>query len=521
MSEPLSNHEIEDVLSSIRRLVSAEPRTRTRDLGSDKLLLTPALRVVPDVQPEPLVLAAAVQEPQAPVAEVVAGPEIRLAALEAEVAALPEAVVTDVPDTGMEQVSDPVSDPLAALDTGSTASAEPLAAASAEPDSQMVAEAAVEPVAEPAVEPGAEPEVAEAVTGHDAPYEPQAGVEQAANLASSPVRAAATLHLIDAEWEDEIWEEPEPTLAELAEEVEDAELVADAADGMADAQMSPAMHNSEQPVPFFARPRSRTPADLGPVSDGRAEEPAIAAVAVAEPVVAEAVSAEAVSAEAVSAEAVSAEAVVAEAVSAEPVVAEAVSAGLEIPEPVMSEPIMPEPVSAEPVSAESVSAEPVSAEPVSAEPVSAEPVSAEPVSAEPVSAEPVRAEPVSAEPVRAEPLSAEPVIAEPASAGLAVLAPEPVPQAFASGPAFASDSAFASDPAFASDEMALALQAEEAEGTDLEPGYAMVDEDVLNEIVRDLIREELQGALGERITRNVRKLVRAEINRALASRPYE
>ncbi|WP_226341187.1 hypothetical protein [Gemmobacter serpentinus] len=44
------------------------------------------------------------------------------------------------------------------------------------------------------------------------------------------------------------------------------------------------------------------------------------------------------------------------------------------------------------------------------------------------------------------------------------------------------------------------------------------DEEALREVVRDMIREELQGALGERITRNVRKLVRAEINRALASR---
>ncbi len=43
------------------------------------------------------------------------------------------------------------------------------------------------------------------------------------------------------------------------------------------------------------------------------------------------------------------------------------------------------------------------------------------------------------------------------------------------------------------------------------------DEEALREVVRDIIREELQGALGERITRNVRKLVRAEINRALAS----
>jgi hypothetical protein len=47
------------------------------------------------------------------------------------------------------------------------------------------------------------------------------------------------------------------------------------------------------------------------------------------------------------------------------------------------------------------------------------------------------------------------------------------------------------------------------------------DEELLRELVRDIIREELQGALGERITRNVRKLVRAEIARALAVRDFE
>lgn len=49
----------------------------------------------------------------------------------------------------------------------------------------------------------------------------------------------------------------------------------------------------------------------------------------------------------------------------------------------------------------------------------------------------------------------------------------------------------------------------------------VLDEDALYEIVRTLIREELQGALGERITRNVRKLVRAEINRALTARALD
>jgi hypothetical protein len=35
--------------------------------------------------------------------------------------------------------------------------------------------------------------------------------------------------------------------------------------------------------------------------------------------------------------------------------------------------------------------------------------------------------------------------------------------------------------------------------------------------VRDVLREELQGRMGERITRNIRKLVRAEIVRVMAS----
>lgn len=57
----------------------------------------------------------------------------------------------------------------------------------------------------------------------------------------------------------------------------------------------------------------------------------------------------------------------------------------------------------------------------------------------------------------------------------------------------------------------------DADGTSL----AVLDEAALQEIVRQMIREELQGALGERITRNVRKLVRAEINRALIARDLD
>ena len=57
----------------------------------------------------------------------------------------------------------------------------------------------------------------------------------------------------------------------------------------------------------------------------------------------------------------------------------------------------------------------------------------------------------------------------------------------------------------------------DADGTPL----AVLDEAALQEIVRQMIREELQGSLGERITRNVRKLVRTEINRALVARDLD
>ena len=45
-----------------------------------------------------------------------------------------------------------------------------------------------------------------------------------------------------------------------------------------------------------------------------------------------------------------------------------------------------------------------------------------------------------------------------------------------------------------------------------------VDTDALADLVRTILREELQGALGERMTRNIRKLVRAEVARVLATK---
>jgi len=50
---------------------------------------------------------------------------------------------------------------------------------------------------------------------------------------------------------------------------------------------------------------------------------------------------------------------------------------------------------------------------------------------------------------------------------------------------------------------------------------AILDEDALRDMVSEIVRQELQGALGERITRNVRKLVRREIHRALTSQEFD
>lgn len=48
-----------------------------------------------------------------------------------------------------------------------------------------------------------------------------------------------------------------------------------------------------------------------------------------------------------------------------------------------------------------------------------------------------------------------------------------------------------------------------------------VDPAELRDVLRDLIREELAGPLGARMTRNIRKLVRAEIARELAMRELD
>jgi hypothetical protein len=59
-----------------------------------------------------------------------------------------------------------------------------------------------------------------------------------------------------------------------------------------------------------------------------------------------------------------------------------------------------------------------------------------------------------------------------------------------------------------------------ATGTAVLQEDSVIDEETLRRLVIEIVREELQGTLGERITRNVRKLVRREIYRVLSSEEF-
>jgi hypothetical protein len=54
---------------------------------------------------------------------------------------------------------------------------------------------------------------------------------------------------------------------------------------------------------------------------------------------------------------------------------------------------------------------------------------------------------------------------------------------------------------------------------DLDPGPE--GEEALRRMIEEVVRQELSGALGERITRNVRKLVRREIRRVLSDDEFD
>ncbi|WP_271947944.1 hypothetical protein [Ruegeria faecimaris] len=58
-------------------------------------------------------------------------------------------------------------------------------------------------------------------------------------------------------------------------------------------------------------------------------------------------------------------------------------------------------------------------------------------------------------------------------------------------------------------------------GSEADAAMSRLDDDGLRSLIAQVVREELQGVLGERITRNVRKMVRREIYRALAEQKAE
>lgn len=308
MSEQLSTNDIEDVLSSVRRLLSPEARPRpvSRDLGQDKLLLTPALRVVTDAQ-TPLILKSADAEAQDSEQSVSEMPVL-------------EAPTLDVPTPEMK-AADPVI-----------------------PDA----------------------------------------IDVVAELPSAMAEADVPLHVVEGEWEDAFWSEPETTLAELALGTEEAELVTAAEPAT---QTEPA--NASQPAPELAAQAEETAAPglmLDPFETATPEVP------LQEP---------------------------------------ASNAGAD-DEALLDDSDLDD-----------------------------------------------------SDLAHAEPTPSEPTPSE--------LAPS---------------------------ELARSEFAETMTDQDGNP-VTVLDEEALNQIVRHLIREELQGVLGERITHNVRKLVRAEINRALTARSLD
>lgn len=70
---------------------------------------------------------------------------------------------------------------------------------------------------------------------------------------------------------------------------------------------------------------------------------------------------------------------------------------------------------------------------------------------------------------------------------------------------------------------------EKAQSTFRNPSFAqasrvqdmMLDEPALRSLIQTIFREEMAGPIGERITRNIRKLVRAEVGRMLAAHELE
>ncbi|WP_146193136.1 hypothetical protein [Maritimibacter sp. 55A14] len=106
----------------------------------------------------------------------------------------------------------------------------------------------------------------------------------------------------------------------------------------------------------------------------------------------------------------------------------------------------------------------------------------------------------------------------------AMIVDEPDAGGDPAGDAATEESRAADDAALFGEELDEGEDAEDEEeeiGLFDENGESILDEEALREMIVQTVREQLTGELGERMTRNVRKLVRREIQRALASREFE
>lgn len=230
MVGPLSSEEIEDVVSSVRRLVSNElhPRPLSRDLNSDRLLLTAALRVVPEASPlAPLVLDASL-------VEATPGPELGSGVDGADAAE--GRVVADPELSGDGLVAD---------------------------DAVVAAPFAVDVPSEPTgdVEPDLTPAFlrSEEETVIETPALPRDDAAVAEEFGAGDLTGDE-----EATWEDAIWIEPEPpSLGEVALASEEAEVLTGPAADETEAdvqtgsvmpddwdQAEPAWSAADDPVPF-------------------------------------------------------------------------------------------------------------------------------------------------------------------------------------------------------------------------------------------------------------------------------
>lgn len=76
-------------------------------------------------------------------------------------------------------------------------------------------------------------------------------------------------------------------------------------------------------------------------------------------------------------------------------------------------------------------------------------------------------------------------------------------------------------PPFEAETLSAGPQGQKADTAQAAEALPVLDSAALSEMIREILREELRGPLGERITGNLRKLIRAEIARALALREQD